>query len=499
MSSYVNEVNKRVSCIEDRQFILEKMRIFEESNDRNELAEISKELFPYEKKYMPCYTEDCAILICTVGLREAPIILSVLAVKPKKCILLHTKGSLRTVEMIEDDIDIKELGVVFERVEIDEVDASKNYDVMKKQVIERLREKSKVRVDPTGGRKIMGTAVGAIAFYFRIPMVYLHAEEKAGISVPFTGSIRDIKNPYEHYGDIDMQFLKYNFDHGYFNSALEICDQLRRTVHDRDICLKLGFIKKLTEIYRDWNGFVHSQYYQNPKDREELTYLSKRLESIKKDCERLGFELIRKEDMERNITFLNALENGWQNRSNIVDVPRIVDIYMNAIRRAEQELYDDAVARMYRCIEMCATLLLEKEGIENINKISKKDYAEFAAKHGMDYETLMSKFNELSNYKGSKEKLEPKERPGLNDQMMLLRTIDNRAAKIYAEMNMPEEMSESARDKRNRSILAHGTSPITKEDYLSIERYVKRIMILTIEESEFRTNTKQAAFPKLMI
>lgn len=64
---------------------------------------------------------------------------------------------------------------------------------------------------------------------------------------------------------------------------------------------------------------------------------------------------------------------------------------------------------------------------------------------------------------------------------------------------MPEEMSESARDKRNRSILAHGTSPITKEDYLSIERYVKRIMILTIEESEFRTNTKQAAFPKLMI
>ncbi len=493
MDNIVSEVKKRVQCEEDQKLIIEKMKIFEGSKDRNELAGISKDLFPYEKKYMPCYTGDCAILICTVGLREAPVILSVLAVKPRKCILLHTKGSLQTVEMIENDTDIKELGVVFERVEIDEVDAAKNYEIMKKQVLERLRDKSKVRVDPTGGRKIMGTAVGAVAFYFRIPMVYLHAEEKEGISVPFTGSMRDIKNPYEHYGDIDMQLLKYNFDHGYFNSALEICNQLLRTVHDRDIYVKLGFIEKLTETYRDWNGFVHSRYYRNPKEREEFTYLARRLESVKTDCVRFGFELIKKEDMEKNIAFLKALENGWQNRSNIVDVPRLVDIYMNARRRAEQELYDDAVARLYRCIEMCGTLLLEKEGIKNVSKISEKDYAEFAAKHGMDYETLMSKFKDLSGFE------RPEEKPGLNDQMVLLQILNNQAAKIYAEMNKSETKGESARDKRNRSILAHGTNPITKEDYLSIEKYVTQIMIFTIGHSEFKTNIELATFPKLMI
>lgn len=493
MDNAASEIKKRVNCAEDQKQILEKVKLFEESKDRNELTAISKELFPYEKKYMPCYTGDCDVLICTVGMREAPIILSVLAVKPRKCILLHTKGSLQTVEMIENDVNIKELGVGFERVEIDEVDAAKNYEIMKKQVLKRLGDMSKVRVDPTGGRKIMGTAVGAVAFYFRIPMVYLHAEEKAGISVPFTGSMRDIKNPYEHYGDIDMQLLKYNFDHGYFNSALEICNQLLRTVHDRDIYVKLGFIEKLTEIYLNWNGFVHSQYYKDPKKREEFTYLARRLEAVKNDCSRLDFELIKKEDMEKNIAFLKALEDGWQNKSNIVDVPRLVDIYMNARRRAEQELYDDATARLYRCIEMCGTLLLEKEGIKNVSKITEKDYIEFAAKHGMDYDTLISKFKELSGFE------RPAEKPGLNDQMVLLQIVNNQAARIYAEMNNPEIKGESARDKRNRSILAHGTNPITKEDYLSIEKYVRQIIILTIGDSEFKTNVEQATFPKLMI
>lgn len=496
MNYVMNNVKKWVECEQDRQLIIEKLKIFDESNDKNELQKIPKELFVYEKKYMRPYKDECDVLICTVGMREEPIILSVLAVKPRrKCILLHTKGSLKTAELIENDTDIKKLGVIFERVEIDEVDAAENYRIMKEKVLERLRDKSKVRVDLTGGRKIMGTAVGAVAFYFRIPMVYLHAEEKGGISVPFTGSMQDIKNPYEYYGDIDMQFLKYNFDHGYFNSVLEICNQLKDTVHDAALVTKLDVISELSKIYRDWNGFVHSRYYQNPKEREEFTFLAKRLEDIKNKCDRLGFELIRKDDMDKNIAFLKSLEDGWQNRSNIVDVPRLVDIYMNAKRRAEQELYDDATARLYRCIEMCASLLLEKEGIKDVSKITKDDYIKFAQKHGMDCETLMSKFRQLSGFE------RPEEKPGLNDQMVLLQIVDNPASRIYAEMNNPElkGKGESARDKRNRSILAHGTNPITKEDYQSIEKYVQQIISFTIGASEFKKNVEKATFPKLMI
>lgn len=492
MNNVLSEVKKRVQCVEDQKLILEKIHLFQESEDKNFLEQISKELFPYEKKYMPCYTGDCDVLICTVGMREAPIILSVLATRPKKCILLHTKKSLHTADKIEGDSDLMNLGVNFERLVVDEVDAALNYEVLKKNVLPKTVGQH-VRIDPTGGRKIVGTAVGSFAFFFRIPLIYIHAEEKMGISVPFSGHVRDIDNPYVYFGDIDMQLLKDNFDHGYFNSVLEICKQLRATVHDAALYTKLDVIRELTKIYRDWNGFVHSRYYQNPKEREECTYLAKRLEFIKSDCVRFGFELIKKEDMEKNITFLKALENGWQNKSNIVDVPRLVDIYMNARRRAEQELYDDATARLYRCIEMCGTLLLEKEGIKNVSKITKKDYGDLAAKHGTEYETLMSKFKELSGFEIPEAKL------GLNDQMVLLQIINNQAAMIYSEMNNPEKKGESARDKRNRSILAHGTNPITKEDYLSIEKYVTKIMILTIGNSEFKTNIELATFPKLMI
>ena len=47
----------------------------------------------------------------------------------------------------------------------------------------------------------------------------------------------------------------------------------------------------------------------------------------------------------------------------------------NARRRAEGGKFDDATARLYRCMEMCSTIELSKLGIENP---AKPDYKIFA-------------------------------------------------------------------------------------------------------------------------
>ncbi|MDK2911873.1 MAG: hypothetical protein PWR29_830 [Methanolobus sp.] len=489
MNDVFNVIRGRVKNKADLDNVLEELKLFQDSSDTGVLRDVSSRLFPYEKRYIEHYKGDCDVLICTVGMRESPIILSLLAVMPKTAVLLHTEGSLKTIERIVTDQSVIESGMKLEMVMIDEVDAAKNYRILKEDVLPRTLNR-RVRIDPTGGRKIMGTAVGAFAFFFRIPMIYLHAEEKMGVSVPFSGSIRDIDNPFEYFGDIDMKMLKDNFDHGYFGAAFEVCEKLSETVHDAALFTKIGLIRELTEVYSDWDGFVHSRYYKSKKERESSTYLAKRLESIVSRCDRLGFKLLNSKDAERNISFLKALEDNWECRSNITDRFRLIDVYMNANRRAEQGLFDDATARMYRCFEICATLLLEKEGISNLSRI---DYESFAQRHDMDVLSIKKRFKELSGFD------EPRSPPGLNDQMVLLQIINNPAGKIYAGMNESADKGESIRDKRNRSILAHGTSPISKEDYLSFERETTKIVIVTLGNATFKTLCEQATFPKLMV
>ena len=180
MKDYKKNIKKRVDNDVDRQVVLTALEKFYATSDRSELKGLGDELFPYEKKYIQRYEGDCDTLICTVGMQKAPIILSFIALQPKRGILLHTVGSEKTADEVMDDNVVASLDVRFEKVEIDEVDAAINYRILKDKVLKMLLG-GEIRVDPTGGRKIMGTSVGAFAFFFRIPMIYLHAEEKMGI------------------------------------------------------------------------------------------------------------------------------------------------------------------------------------------------------------------------------------------------------------------------------------------------------------------------------
>ena len=223
MNEIFREIEKKVSNESDKVIVREKLRIFEESSDRRELNCISEDLFPYEKKYMKLYGIKCNILITTIGMREAPIIFSFLSLRPKKGILLHTSQSENTADKVINDHTIASLGIKFKKVEIDEIDAARNFKILKDQVLSGIKNISDVFIDPTGGRKVMGASVAAFSFFYRVPMVYLHAKEKMSIPVPFSGVIREIANPYDYYGDIELSMLKRHFDRYDFDAALELC------------------------------------------------------------------------------------------------------------------------------------------------------------------------------------------------------------------------------------------------------------------------------------
>ena len=487
MNNYQNEIKKRVFDDADRQEISPALKEFYKTSDRNRLDKIRNYLFPYEKKYMPRYDKDCDILISTIGMQEAPIILSFLAMQPKKGILLHTKKSKKIADLVVNDSAISSLNIDFKKIEIDEVNAAKNYNILKDEVLKQLG-KEKVWVDPTGGRKIMGTAVGSFAFFFRIPMIYLHAEEKIGINVPFTGQIYDIENPYEYYGDIELSLLKKHFDNYEFDSALKVCVELRETIKDPSLYAKLEMISELVEIYRDWDAFLHSKHYIHSFKQNDETKLLDRLSRIKNKFERFNFAVINDNHLQNNITFLQELDRLWENKINICDEYRLIDLYLNARRRAKGGKFDDATARLYRCMEMCSTIELCEFRIDP----TKPDYKAFAKNVGCNMDTLPEIFRKKANYDIPSSKL------GLNAQMVLLSIAGNKVANIYFDMKKSTD-TESTMDKRNHSILAHGTNPIIGTDYENMESKVRSMIVMTVGNKDFKKLEKQAMFPNIQV
>ena len=119
------------------------------------------------------------------------------------------------------------------------------------------------------------------------------------------------------------------------------------------------------------------------------------------------------------------------------------------------------------------------------------DYTAFAKNIDMDLATLSQCFKNVENY-------DLPERLGLRAQMALLSFTSSKIPAIYKGMNKQDKTKDSVMEKRNRSILAHGTNPITAEDYKILDSRTSS-MILEVIGDKARDLLNKAAFPKLMI
>jgi len=448
------------------------------SKDRTKLKAISQEAFPYEKKYIPELPDNksisqklsCETLIMTVGFQKEPIILSILCLKPKIVILLPTEETRKIAQEVEQDSDVESLNLKIYIIEITESDATENYRIIKEKAFSKAE--GITVADPTGGRKIMVASLALAAFYFRLPMVYLHSIEKQGIASPFSETLELIQNPFEFFGDKELEIVEYQFNSHFYKAAIITCNTILTIIRDPGVAKKVEMLKSLIEIYRDWDAFEHSAV---PQKRPTL---SERLEAVRNEFFQFQFESMLPENIDNNISFLKEIDNRWKNKLNIIDEYRIVDIYANALRRGseKQAKYDDAVARLYRVIEMCSSLKLINRGIKDV---SKPDYDNLCHTLGKPKNWLSEEFERI------KKRYLPAENLALDDQMTILSFINDMISKKYIEMRNKKEDSRSLMDKRNRSILAHGTDPLTEEDWEPCRKKTKSIIDFTIGKEKF--------------
>lgn len=451
-----------------------------EFNDIKSINLLKEQIFDLEKNYIPQIPENKTIseklksnvLISTVGFQPEPVILTILILKPSIVYLLHSNDSLSFAEKIINDKDIKISNIEFKFKEIFEYNSVENYKIIK-NILDEISKDKKIAIDLTGGGKMMVSSISLAAFYFHLPMVYLQSMKIGGLVIPFSEKLKLIENPFDYFGDVDLKLVEEFFNSHFYDAAIKTCKNMENYIKDLATLKKIELLKELISVYREWDAFMHSKYCENFKREKPL--LSERLKLIVNKFKKLNLVNCLPENIENNIIFLENLDKSFKNSLNIVDEYRIVDIYLCALRKGteKQAKYDDGIARLYRCIEMCFTYKLKSLGL---NDVSNPDYLELCKKLNINLNDLKNKFKEFS-----KKELIPGEPLALDNQVYLLKSInqDDKMVKIYEDIKEEIKM-------RNRSILAHGTRPSTEEDWEKFKKKTIQIIKFTIGEKRFK-------------
>lgn len=139
---------------------------------------------------------------------------------------------------------------------------------------------------------------------------------------------------------IQERILREMFNAYQFASCLEILGKLGDMIADIDINKKFDRYQQLAKGYSSWYKFNHS---------EALDTLRTFDNSIV--------------NIDKNRAFLVEIERRWSE-----DYDRIMcDLLNNARRRIDEGKHDDAVAKLYRIVELIAQYKLGKK---NINRSS---------------------------------------------------------------------------------------------------------------------------------
>ena len=123
----------------------------------------------------------------------------------------------------------------------------------------------------------------------------------------------------------------------------------------------------------------------------------------------------------------------------------VADLLNNAERRASQDRFDDAIARLYRATEMVAQIRLFREHGLDSNKLTLNDLPE----------NLRSEYEPFVRDNG-------KVLLGLRDSFGLLNRLDDPVGRLFFDTG---NTVIAALTIRNNSILAHGTDPVGREGY----------------------------------
>lgn len=320
-----------------------------------------------------------------------------------------------------------------------------------------------IEIDFTSGTKAMSVGVVLAGFHFRCNRLnYVSGKRKNGIVISGTEKIISIPTA-EILASEELKLALNMIEHLRFDSALQVLESIHPEIlSEKDRALHKN-LQKIAGAYKYWDLFHHNKFLElyNKVEFDKLTdqfrLPSGSLEIINVINKNVKDKALKKVNDKRIFEYI------------------IVDLFCNAWRRFYEGKYDDAVARLYRTIELLAQTQLQIKYHIITNDV--------------DINRLPPAFSDRLNH--NKDPKDGRIKIGLQQDYQLLKELKDPLGERVCDNS---ELQELLR-KRNHSILAHGLTPVGKET--ADKLLTQTLDLITSMVEDFTDLTQKLNFPWL--
>lgn len=312
------------------------------------------DLFPeIERRFLAHanFSQKCDWLILPCGLEDSYYILLIKALKPAKVYFIGTKEFKDSfLNKIIEKSGLKPSQYIIDEIEYQSMDVAEVYKKIRARL--DLFIDKKIIMDLTRGKRVMSVGAGIVGAFFGFDLVYIDEDwiEDLKRGVPGTEKLVLSKNPFDVFGDLEGQEAKELFNNYDYVASIFFFKKLREKVADpREIEIN----ELLAETYLYWGSFDFKAAL------EKIKLVLKKMQQYNITSSRALIE--------SNFKALEILAKNVDLSPEQLDeeaaIHLMVDLYINAVKRAETGRYEDAVSRLYRLLELISQYRLAKYGI----------------------------------------------------------------------------------------------------------------------------------------
>lgn len=503
MNKKLNEKTKEWMGLERATF---EQRAKAETYYENQLMDLIVKEFIKNNKEKVTERVDCMIL--SVGTSYEPLVLNLSLFQPKKILFLYTERSEKIIDKIVDFCGLNTSD--FQKAKVNETNPLDIYKKVKNAYLE-WEEPSKLYIDFTGGTKAMSAAASMAGAVIDIQLVYVGTNDYlVDFRKPRPGSetLYYISNPYEVFGDFEIEKALHLFAQYNYAGAREKLAVLKEKVPDPVIRQQLDFLYYLAGMYEYWDSLDFSKAFHSAEYLIKMLERDRKLNPhyilmdylpILKEQKHLLFPL---SNIREQIK-IKGIMKVFRELESIV--PLMFTMMQNSFIREKQEKYDSATLLLYRLLEMIEQRRLALYDID----VSRANFLEikypmgrFVGLEGKTKEQCLEWYTrEIS---AMKQKIFGKPSGKyMPEQISLLDGY------IHLAVLQDEIMTEEGKDSvnmlkrlrsavylRNNSIFAHGLSPVSITDFQKFKEYVLQLFqrFCRVENIDFKESTKKMEY-----
>lgn len=408
---------------------------------------------------------DWLVLPC--GLETSYYLLLIKALQPKKVYFIGTEEFRdHFLDSIVNKVGLKASQYIIDTVHYDELDIAEVYEKIRAQLDNFLGKK--VIMDLTRGKRIMSVGAGIVGAFFGFDLVYIDEEwvDEIKRGLPGTEKLVMVRNPFEVFGDLELKEARDFLNQHNYSAALALYKRIKQKIVDPRM---IEIEELLSETYLHWNSF-------------NFKAARSKLQLVLNKVQQYNFKQL--QGILDNIIALQVLTEGENNssvKSAEFNLHVIVDLYANALRKAEVGVFEDSISRLYRVLELISQYRLQNYRIDTLNpKIKQYEQA---------YRTATK---ELYGFE--------KELPleiGLKDGYLLLFILQDYLLEGYSLQDLKRLFGVVR--ARDMSIIAHGLQLAGEKVFVNMNQLAKTFIqhLCAHEGRDFSSLLKQHTFVKL--